>query len=204
MVSFWIVKFRHPVRNSHQRIKPPPWRQTIRRLRREVEYRWHKWQRDAVEPSPIVECALSRLLMECRAGSDGGTRLGGPTLVHGDMLSHNLLAADGRITAVLDWESVHAGDPAQDLAYCRHAVKQVVPWAEFMDIYLASGGQAIGERRLLIHELAGVVRNCTFAASAARHYLDQGTRDFTIGAAGYFIVPSMEPQILALLEAMGA
>ena len=168
------------------------------RLRREVEYRWHKWQRDAVEPSPIVECALSRLLMECRP--DVG--LGGPTLVHGDMLSHNLLAADGRITAVLDWESVHAGDPAQDLAYCRHAVKQVLPWAEFIDIYVASGGKPIGERRLLIHELAAVVRNCTFAASAARHYLDKGTRDFTIGAAGYFIVPSMEPQILALLEAM--
>ncbi len=33
------------------------------------------------------------------------------TLVHGDYRTGNFLCADGRITAILDWEMVHLGDP---------------------------------------------------------------------------------------------
>lgn len=37
-------------------------------------------------------------------------------LVHGDLIPGNLLVADRRLTAVLDWGSAGHGDPAQDLA----------------------------------------------------------------------------------------
>ncbi|HET9014999.1 MAG TPA: phosphotransferase, partial [Thermomicrobiaceae bacterium] len=37
-------------------------------------------------------------------------------LVHADLLNHNVLARDGRITAVLDWGSSLYGDPLWDLA----------------------------------------------------------------------------------------
>jgi aminoglycoside phosphotransferase (APT) family kinase protein len=80
--------------------------------------------------------------------------------VHGDVLPHNLLADDGRVTALLDWEFVHVGDPAEDLAYCRPAVAAVMPWSEFMQRYDDAGGQKVDERRLAIFGLWGLVRNC--------------------------------------------
>jgi aminoglycoside phosphotransferase (APT) family kinase protein len=38
-----------------------------------------------------------------------------PALVHGDLIPGNLLLAGGRLTAVIDWGSLGAGDPAEDL-----------------------------------------------------------------------------------------
>ncbi|MGY3128087.1 aminoglycoside phosphotransferase [Agrococcus sp. UYP33] len=39
-----------------------------------------------------------------------------PVFCHGDWGDGNLLAADGRITAVLDWEKAHLGDPLREVA----------------------------------------------------------------------------------------
>ena len=36
-------------------------------------------------------------------------------MVHGDYRLGNFLERDGRITAILDWELVHLGDPVEDL-----------------------------------------------------------------------------------------
>ncbi|MEL6985164.1 MAG: aminoglycoside phosphotransferase family protein, partial [Actinomycetota bacterium] len=41
---------------------------------------------------------------------------GPPLWVHGDLHSHNLLSADGRLSAVIDFGDITAGDPATDLA----------------------------------------------------------------------------------------
>lgn len=40
-----------------------------------------------------------------------------PTIVHGDFRLGNLLVSDQGISAVLDWELVHIGDPMEDLAW---------------------------------------------------------------------------------------
>ena len=40
-----------------------------------------------------------------------------PVLNHGDYRLGNLLAKDGRLTGVLDWELAHFGDPHEDLAF---------------------------------------------------------------------------------------
>ena len=39
------------------------------------------------------------------------------TIVHGDYRTGNFLETGGRITAILDWELVHLGDPHEDLAW---------------------------------------------------------------------------------------
>jgi len=38
----------------------------------------------------------------------------GSVLLHGDLIPGNLLVAAGRLTSVLDWGGLGAGDPAQD------------------------------------------------------------------------------------------
>lgn len=40
-----------------------------------------------------------------------------PVLNHGDYRMGNLLAEDGKLTGVLDWELAHFGDPHEDLAF---------------------------------------------------------------------------------------
>jgi aminoglycoside phosphotransferase (APT) family kinase protein len=41
------------------------------------------------------------------------------TVVHGDYRVGNFLQSGGRITAILDWETVHLGDPHEDLAWAQ-------------------------------------------------------------------------------------
>jgi len=40
-----------------------------------------------------------------------------PTVVHGDLVAERLVVTGEEVTAVLDWNDLHVGDPAQDLAW---------------------------------------------------------------------------------------
>ena len=64
------------------------------------------------------------------------------SLIHGDAAFSNLLVQDGTITAVLDWEAAHLGNPAEELAYLRPSIEPVLPWEDFLLRYTASGGTA--------------------------------------------------------------
>ena len=46
---------------------------------------------------------------------DGAADDADRVLLHGDLIPGNVLVADGRLTAVLDWGGLGVGDPAQDL-----------------------------------------------------------------------------------------
>jgi thiamine kinase-like enzyme len=66
----------------------------------------------------------------------------GQVLVHGDYGPQNVLPdpATREITAVLDWEWAHAGDPVEDLAWCEWIVRmrhprQVSLLGVFFDAY---------------------------------------------------------------------
>ena len=61
--------------------------------------------------------AVTRVWEECLAAAtdDNATDDIAPAVVHGDLIPGNLLVADARLTAVIDWGLVGAADPAQDL-----------------------------------------------------------------------------------------
>lgn len=63
------------------------------------------------ERRPIYELAFAWLRDNCPPAFDP------PVLVHGDFRMGNLLIDESGLTAVLDWEIAHLGDPHQDLAY---------------------------------------------------------------------------------------
>lgn len=62
------------------------------------------------QPQPVPEAAVDWL----RATMPDE---GEPALCWGDSRIGNQLFVDGRVTAVLDWEMLHIGDPVQDLAW---------------------------------------------------------------------------------------
>ena len=65
-----------------------------------------------------------------------------PVLVHGDFNIHNVLAENGRITGVLDWECADFGAPEQDLAYIQPHISKHIDWQRFVDHYVRCGGAA--------------------------------------------------------------
>lgn len=56
--------------------------------------------------------AVLRVWAQCR---EAGDHQGEPVLLHGDLLPGNLLIDRGRLSAVIDWGGLGAGDPALDL-----------------------------------------------------------------------------------------
>jgi aminoglycoside phosphotransferase (APT) family kinase protein len=79
---------------------------------------------DTAAASAVWEDAL-------RAGEWAGP----PVWFHGDLLPGNLLVADGRLSAVIDWNGLGVGDPACDL---------VIAWALFAGASRAAFRAALG------------------------------------------------------------
>lgn len=61
-------------------------------------------------------------------------------IVHNDFGCHNLLVADGEITAVLDWEMAQVGTAGQDLGCAYSTAVQNMPWEDFLAAYQDNGG----------------------------------------------------------------
>ncbi|MCG2621320.1 phosphotransferase family protein [Arthrobacter sp. I2-34] len=92
----------------------------------------------AIRAAGPLSPRVAALLEWLRANIPTGDR---PTaLLHGDMSLHNVLAHEGRLTALLDWELSHLGDPAEDLAFLRQSLEPAFPWEDFVDRYVTAGG----------------------------------------------------------------
>lgn len=77
-------------------------------------------------------------------------------LVHGDFKPGNALVEDGRITAKLDWETAHLGDPLEDLGWVTNPVRKrehQVPghWErqQIVEAYRELTGRSVREADLL-------------------------------------------------------
>lgn len=83
----------------------------------------------------------------------------GAVIVHGDFGPNNVLldAAARRVTAVLDWEWAHAGDPVEDLAWCEFIVRLHHP-AEVAS--LAAFYASYGERPDWPRRHEAIMRRC--------------------------------------------
>jgi aminoglycoside phosphotransferase (APT) family kinase protein len=116
----------------------------------EVEAAIREEQRDALCSTSEVRGSQARPLL---AGifawlrANAPRRAGRVALVHGDLGFHNILVADGELTAVLDWERAHLGDPVEDLMYLRPSVEPVFSWELFLERYVEAGGQRPDDAR---------------------------------------------------------
>jgi aminoglycoside phosphotransferase (APT) family kinase protein len=75
-----------------------------------VEYWEAQIQRWAMRPYPLAEWGIRWLKAH-------GPVAPHVAIVHGDYRTGNFLEQDGHITAILDWELVHLGDPHEDLGW---------------------------------------------------------------------------------------
>ena len=130
---------------------------------------WKRYTKEVDHlPSPVVAYLFDWL----ERNTPHDTRP--PVLIHSDYGIHNVLARDGRVTAVLDWEAAMFGAPEQDLAWIKPHIARHIDWDRFLAHYVASGGREPDTKSFdyyaafsAMFSLAGVTRSvCNYQSGA--------------------------------------
>lgn len=149
--------------------------------------------RDAHGPSVTVAAALAWL----REHVDG---IGDTeTIVHNDFMFHNVLADDGHITAVLDWEQVALGHPAEDLGYIYPVVATLGGWDRFIAAYQASGGRQISQRQVDFFALRAILRLMVLVFDGRVAFESGGTDEVVIAGAGAGFIQRLHQRLSDIL-----
>ncbi|MGB0922382.1 MAG: phosphotransferase family protein [Alphaproteobacteria bacterium] len=147
-------------------------------VRAELEH-WHDmWQRRHWVASPTLTAAFEWLLNNVPAS------ISHTGVVHADVGFHNTIIGDGKILALLDWEFTHAGDPSEDLAYCRQYVEPVMPWDDFLGAYHAAGGPPYQPDTAPFYELWRHARNAVCCAVAMEGFVRGESHDIRMAFEG--------------------
>ena len=114
---------------------------------------------------PLVEFALRWLRSHVPAA------LGPVVVVQGDTGPGNFLYADGQVTAVLDWELAHFGDPHDDLGWValRAVQEPFTTLTERLADYSAASGREIDPVRLRFYRVFAEFRVVVLSAAGAEH-----------------------------------
>jgi aminoglycoside phosphotransferase (APT) family kinase protein len=152
---------------------------------------------------PVFELALSWL--DRRKPPPVAT----PVLVHGDYRTGNYLADESGVTAILDWEGAHVGDPVEDLGWL--CIKS---WRfgsvdkpaggfgtreELWAAYERAGGARIDPKRAHWWEVFGTVRWGIICHSQAWKHLSGSLKSMEMAAIGRRAVET-EVDLLQLLK----
>lgn len=136
------------------------------------------------------------------------TRAEESVVVHGDFRLGNFLASDRGVSAVLDWELVHLGDPMEDLAWlCLRT------WRFGSDDLDVGGFGSLDALRTAYEKAGGRWRDAAFEwwtvartlwwglglARQAQAYMDGAATSIVLAASGRRVV-ELEYDLLRLME----
>jgi aminoglycoside phosphotransferase (APT) family kinase protein len=136
--------------------------------------------------SPVFELALRALDADRPPARQ-------PVIVHGDLRLGNLIVGPGSLRAVIDWELVHAGNPAEDLGwFCVKAWRfgAGAPAAglgsreELLAAYRAAGGADVTPGELRWWEIFGTLRWGVICMEQAQAHLSGAHRSVELAAVG--------------------
>lgn len=153
------------------------------------------------EPRPVLELAFRTL----RASRPPATRH--RALVHGDFRVGNLLVDESGLTAVLDWELVHRGDPMEDLGWlCVRAwrfggplpVGGLASFEDLLDGYEEVSGFRPDVDVLRWWQLVGTLSWAVICLWQAHRHFSGMTRSVELAAIGRRVV-EQEHDLLRLL-----
>ncbi|HWO93824.1 MAG TPA: phosphotransferase family protein [Dehalococcoidia bacterium] len=168
---------------------------------REVEHWQRIYERESFEPRPILDAAFRWL----RAHPPTAERI---SLVHGDYRTGNYLVTHDGITAVLDWEMAHLGDPMEDLGWtCMRfwrwarddRVGGVLTREQFFHRYEEAGGPRVDLDSVHYWELLGNLKMAIICITGARSFVEKRAVNATLAMVGRAVAP-LE---LELLDMMG-
>jgi aminoglycoside phosphotransferase (APT) family kinase protein len=134
-----------------------------------------EWLRGAREPVHTVTAAFHWLRRHA------GGFIDRQVIVHGDLDQRNTLVDGEEIRALIDWEVAHQGHPAEDLAYVREQVLELMPWGEFVATYEANGGAPVTSEQLRYGAVLSNLLRVTTSMVAHAAYVDGTIDNFLIG-----------------------
>ena len=110
---------------------------------------WRAMYDESGRPDGLLELAF-RWLDANLPDPDGPV-----VLVHGDAGPGNFMFHDDRLTAIIDWELAHLGDPMEDLAWfsMRCVMEPVPDFPASLADYESAAGQRADRRRILYHRV---------------------------------------------------
>ncbi|WP_137389404.1 phosphotransferase family protein [Rhodoligotrophos defluvii] len=129
------------------------------------------------------------------------------SIVHGDYRIGNFLEREGSITAILDWELVHLGDPMEDLGWiCLQAWRGRAPYMchlltreELHQRYSALTGLPVDPAAVAYWEAFGTFKLAVMHLGATYCYETRGFNDLRMAAMGIQI-PRMLLQVESAVE----
>ncbi len=158
------------------------------------------YRNDCLDCVPILDAAFRWL----RRNLPSTDRI---ALVHGDYRSGNYLYDDtGRITAMLDWELAHLGDPMEDLGWaCMKfwsgggLAVGLMPREELYRRYEELTGTSVDHRRVSFYQVLGNVKMATIALTGVRSFCEGKTTHTMLAMVG-FMVPRLLADLVSQLD----
>lgn len=136
---------------------------------------WEAMYREVGEDDPLLEFAFLWL----RKHVPDTDRA--PVLTHGDAGPGNFMYDGGELTALIDWEFAHMGDPMDDLAWfsMRCVMEPVPDYFAALRCYEEAVGAPIDRASLLYHRVlvstrVVVIRHRNFASEPAHAIVSRG------------------------------
>jgi aminoglycoside phosphotransferase (APT) family kinase protein len=134
-----------------------------------------------------------------------------PSLVHGDYRIGNCLVDDGRISAILDWELSHVGDPRFDLGYMSldyHAGKFTTPGSPLLNAvadrewfhqrYTELSGRPVDIEVVNTFAAVGALMLFAIMTTGLRLYANGDTQDIRL-AWTRFVLPGVRQDLSGLM-----
>lgn len=133
---------------------------------------WHdSFRENRLEPHPVLDWLFGWL----RDNAPRPVRL---SLVHGDLRAGNFLYEGDRVTALLDWEMAHVGDPAEDIGWIYRKLwspEKFLALDEFLAIHAEHAGFAIPRRSVVYYRIFSEAKFAAISVAAAHHFATGGT-----------------------------
>ena len=126
--------------------------------------------------------------------------------MHGDYRTGNYLyTEDGEITAILDWEMAHIGDPLEDLAWSLdplwsaepHIAGRLLPREEAIRIWQDASGIEVDRDAFRWWQVFASVKALAIWISSMEDYANGTTKEPILAIAGW---PMMDRQTRILVD----
>ncbi|MBU2533398.1 MAG: phosphotransferase family protein [Alphaproteobacteria bacterium] len=192
----------HQIRSGHSELgflpQPmlSPAKSEVARLRNALD--------SAAEPRPALEYILAWL----EDNDPGSDHL---TLVHGDFRTGNYLVAEGHLSAILDWEFAHWGDPHEDIGWftakCWRFGNDHLPAGgiaklnDLLDGYRTVGGNAIDISQLAYWQILAAAKWAAIAVLQGDRYRIGGEDSLELALTG-LMVSELELEALDGIKAL--
>lgn len=158
------------------------------------------------DPHPVFELAFRWL-------DDHRPSAGEPTVVHGDFRMGNFLIGPDGLTAVLDWELAHRGDPVEDMGWlCARAwrfggsgpVGGLGTREELIEAYTAAGGREVSPEALRWWEVLATLRWGVITMFMGAEYRSGASPSMEQAAIGRRVVENEYDVLLLLMPELVA